>query len=249
MVRCKDGSLGGSLAVALEGYFARIMQYYRLIDLIITPSGFAKRKMVECGRAEGTIRVIPNFIDTSRYEPDYGDDGYIIASGRLSPEKGFDVLLAAMNRLPGTRLVIAGEGPCRAELERQAVKLGLANAELIGYIARERLLALVARARFVVMPSVCLENFPYSVLEAFALGKPVIASRMGGMPEMVVDGVTGLLVDPGDPAALAEKIADLEHDADLVREMGVKARGRAEMEYNSDAHYRGIRQAYDDAGR
>jgi len=248
LVRCKDGSLAGSLAVALEGYFARIMRYYRLIDLIITPSRFAKSKMVECGRDERTIRVIPNFIDTSRYEPDYSNDGFIMASSRLSSEKGLDLLIAALGRLPETRLVIAGDGPCRVALEQLAVKLGLRNAEFIGYVARDRLLALVARARFVVMPSKCLENFPYSVLEAFALGKPVIASRMGGMPEMVVDGETGLLFESGDAAAMSEKIAYLERNADLVREMGGRARRRVETEFDSDTHYRSIRQAYDEAG-
>jgi glycosyltransferase involved in cell wall biosynthesis len=246
-VRCKDGSLAGSLAVALEGYFARIMRYYRLIDLIITPSRFAKTKMVECGRDERTIRVIHNFIDASRYKPDYGNDGFIIASSRLSSEKGIDLLLAALGRLPETRLMIAGDGPCRGALEQLAVKMGLWNAEFIGYVARDRLLTLVARARFVVMPSIWLENFPYSVLEAFALGKPVIASRMGGMPEMVVDGETGLLFESGNAAALAEKIAYLERNTGLAREMGGRARQRVETEFDSDTHYRNIRQAYDEA--
>jgi glycosyltransferase involved in cell wall biosynthesis len=96
------------------------------------------------------------------------------------------------------------------------------------------------------MPSISPENFPYSVLEAFALGKPVIASRIGGIPEMVEDNHTGILVPPGDPAVLAEKIAYLVRNPALTLEMGRNARRRVETDFDAAGHYRKIRQVYDE---
>jgi len=246
IARCKGGSFAGSAAIALEAYFMRVMGYDDLLDMIITPSRFARDKLVECGRPAARIRALPNFIDGSRYRPVYDNDGYAICFGRLSDEKGIEVLLEAAAGLPDVRLVIAGDGPCRTALEGQALKLGLKNAEFLGHVARDKILDLVSRAMFVVIPSICPENFPYSVLEAFAVGKPVIASRIGGLPEMVENGGTGLLVEPGDPADLAKKMACLAENRALLREMGENARKRIETEFDAATHYRNIMQVYEE---
>lgn len=246
LVKCKDGSLTGSLAIALEGYFTRVSGLDKFVDVIITPSRFAKSKMVECGRPETQIRAIPNFIDASRYRPTFDNDGYAICFGRLSSEKGIGTLIEAAASLPDLRLLVAGEGPCREALGELALKLGLKNAEFLGHVARDKLLELVARARFVVIPSIWPENFPYAVLEAFAVGKPVVASRIGGLPEMVEEGRTGLLFEPGDSVALAGKMAYLAANPALVREMGQNARKRVETEFDAATHYRSIKQIYEE---
>lgn len=243
--RCKDGSRAGSLAVALEAYFIRAMRYYDLVSAVITPSRFARDTMVACGQDPSRISVIPNFIDASAYRPSFESRGYAISFGRLSPEKGIEVLVDAAARLPDLRIVIAGDGPSRASLEDRAVKAGLRNADFIGYVDRERLRQLVAGATFVVMPSVSPENLPYSVLESFALGKPVIASRIGGIPELVEDGRTGLVFEPGNAAALAEKIAHLVADPAAVRRMGETARQRVETEFDASTHYKRLVGLYE----
>lgn len=235
--RCKDGSRAGSAAVALEAYFIRTMGYYKRVDAIVTPSRFARDKMVACGQDPSKISVVPNFIDASAYRPSYDNQGYLISFGRLSPEKGIHVLLEAAAALPGLRIVIAGEGPSRASLEDLAVKAGLRNADFIGYVARERLRQLVAGAIFVVMPSVSPENLPYSVLESFALAKPVLASRIGGIPELVEDGRTGFVFEPGSASELAERIERLRQDPALVARMGENARRMVETEFNASTHY------------
>lgn len=247
--RCKEGSLSGSLAVALEGYFIKTLRYDRLIDMVVTPSKFARDKMIECGFDPARIRVINNFIDGTLYRPSYQDDGYVLWAGRLTVEKGVDVLLAAAAALPETRFLIAGEGPCRADLEQQALKMGLNNAEFLGYVERDALIGLIGRAMLVAMPSIWYENFPYAILEAFALAKPVVASRIGGMPELVVDGETGMLFDAGDRAGLAEKIKALTDSPALALEMGKRARARVETEFDAATHYRNIMQVYGEVVR
>lgn len=242
-VRCKDGQRLGSLAVALESYFAALMGYHGMIDVIVTPSRFTRAKMIEFGQDPARIRVIPNFLDLAGMTPAEGK-GYAITSGRLSAEKGIGVLLEALRRLPDLRVLIAGDGPCRRDLEAMAVKLGLANAEFLGYVPRDRLVELVGGAAFVVIPSVCPENFPYSVLEAFALGKPVIGSRIGGIPELVRPGVTGLLAEPGDPASLAEAIERLRADPSLGRTLGGAGRKLVETELSPAVHYARISDLY-----
>jgi glycosyltransferase involved in cell wall biosynthesis len=246
VTRCKEGSVGGSLAIAAEAYFMKAMRYDRMIDLTITPSRFAKSAMVGCGQREARIRPIPNFIDGTLYRPAYGNEGYIICFGRLSIEKGLDVLVEAAARLPAVRVLIAGEGPCGESLRRLALKLGAKNAEFLGYVARDKLLELVSKAIFVVIPSVWPENFPYSVLESFAVGKPVVASRIGGLPEMVEDLKTGFLVEPGDPADLTQKIAYLAGNPALAVEMGKAARARIDTEFDASTHYGSIKKVYNE---
>jgi glycosyltransferase involved in cell wall biosynthesis len=245
LVRCKDGQRAGSLAVALEGYFTRLMGYHRMIDVIVTPSRFARDKMVEFGQDPTRITVIPNFIDASHYRPTQANLGYAVCAGRLSAEKGITVLLDAMRRVPEIKVIVAGDGPSRESLEAGAVKAGLKNAEFIGYVPRERLLELVAAAAFVVMPSLSPENFPYSVLEAFALGKPVVASAVGGIPEMVEDGVTGLVVRPGDAPALAAAMHRLIADPGLAVRLGGAGRRRVETQWDASTHYRSIKGLYE----
>jgi glycosyltransferase involved in cell wall biosynthesis len=243
-VGCKDGKRAGSLAIALEGYFVRLMRYYDLVDVIVTPSRFAKEKIVEFGFDATKVTAIPNFVDVSRYSPTYADSGYVVCAGRLAPEKGIPVLLEALKQLPDLKVLIIGEGPSRADLEDIAVKAGLGNTEFMGYVARDRLLEIVASASFVVTPSVSPENFPYAVLEAFALGKPVVASAVGGLPEMVEDGVTGLVVEPGDAAGLAAAMKRLTADRGLAMRMGEAGRRRVETEWDAASHYRSIRALY-----
>jgi glycosyltransferase involved in cell wall biosynthesis len=235
--RCKQGSLGGTVAVALESYFVKAMRYFDGIDCIITPSGFARNKLVEWGLDPGKIEVIHNFIDTSAFRPAYGGGQYAICLGRLSAEKGVDVLIEAGAKAGDVRVLIAGEGPMRVDLEALKRRLGAGRVEFLGYVDRDDLMDLVRDSMFVVVPSVCYENFPYNILEAFALGKPVVASRIGGIPEMVEDGVTGFLVEPRDSDRLAEAMGRLAADAALRDRLGRKARERVEAQFTAEMHY------------
>jgi glycosyltransferase involved in cell wall biosynthesis len=247
LVRCKEDSLAGSMAIALEGMFTRIRRYYDLIDVMITPSAFAADRLVECGFDPDRVRVVHNFIDTRAYLPNYGGTGAIYF-GRLVPEKGLDTLIRAAPRIPGVKIMLAGDGPERSRLESLVGELYVkpedGNVEFLGYVERDRLCEIVRRTMCVVMPSIWFENFPYAVLEAFALGKPVVASAIGGLPEMVETGATGLLVQPGNALDLSRAIEHLASDPEIVKEMGRKARHRVESDFSAATHYDRIMEIY-----
>jgi glycosyltransferase involved in cell wall biosynthesis len=242
-VKCKEQSFLGTLAVVLEGGFVRLGRYYNLIDLIITPSEFARSKLIEYGFDAGSVETVHNFIDAGAYEPLFGGDG-VIYVGRLAAEKGLTTLIEAASRLKETRFMIAGDGPERQHLENLCVKLGCENVDFLGYVERDQLLKIVRQAMCVVMPSIWFENFPYSILESFALGTPVVASDIGGMPESVKHERTGLLFPPGDSLALSGRIEYLQERPSLVEEMGRTARNMVETEFDPETHYREISGVY-----
>ena len=153
----------------------------------------------------------------------------LLCLGRLAPEKGFDVALEAfaglVGRFPGLELMVAGDGPCRAALERQAIGLGIAGAvRFTGWVAPDRTPELLNGATLVVMPSRWQEPFGLVALEAAQMGRPIVATRVGALPEIVVEGETGLLVDNENSGALAAAIASLLERPEHAVRMGEAAR-------------------------
>ncbi len=241
--RCKQGSIAGTLAIVLEGTFVRVMNLYRSIDMIVTPSEFLRTKLLQYGFDESRVVAIHNFIDADDYEPSYGGSG-IIYYGRLAPEKGLIGLLQAASKVRDVHVMIAGDGPLKGTLKDLKERLGCRNVEMLGYVEHESLMDIIRTAAAVAMPSICYENFPYSILEAFALGKPVIASNIGGMPEIVHHGETGLLFEPGNWLALADHMLYLDRNPDKAEAMGKRARHLVERCFNADNHYRQLKQVY-----
>jgi glycosyltransferase involved in cell wall biosynthesis len=179
--------------------------------------------------------TIPNGIDLQRFGfsgPRAG--GPAVYVGRLSPEKDVPSLLRAIAfvvaQAPAFRLQIAGDGPCRAELISLARSLGVAeNVEFLGEI--KDIPTLLRQASLLVLPSLT-EGMPLTILEAMACGLPVIATRVGGIPEAVADGATGLLVSPGELQHLADALLRIHHKPDLGRQMGQAGRLRAENQFD-----------------
>lgn len=156
----------------------------------------------------------------------------LLCLGRLAPEKRFDLVLTALSliskRFPHLRLIIAGDGPARTELERQTVELGLTDVvEFAGWIAPEKVPALINTATAVVMSS-RKEGLPLAALEAALMARPIVATRVGGVPEVVVHQETGLLVEPENSAGLAEAIAYLLVRPEIATRMGQSGRQRAQ---------------------
>jgi glycogen(starch) synthase len=159
------------------------------------------------------------------------DPPRLLCIGRLSPEKGFEVALRACatlsQRFPAARLTVAGDGPERAALERQAVDSGVIGVvDFVGWVAPTTVPALMNEATMLVVPS-WTEGLPVVATEAAQMGRPVVATRVGGVPEVVLDGETGLLVEPGDSNGLAAAISALIEDPALARRMGEAAYRRA----------------------
>jgi glycogen(starch) synthase len=156
----------------------------------------------------------------------------LLCLGRIVDEKGFDLALEAfaslVDRFPEARLVIAGDGPARAGLEYRATLLGLVDTvEFIGWVAPEKVPELINTTSVVVIPSRWREPFCLVALQAAQMARPVVATRVGGLPEIVVHGQTGLLVERENSSAIAEAIAFLLEHPDVAAQMGRDARSRA----------------------
>jgi glycogen(starch) synthase len=165
----------------------------------------------------------------------------LLCVGLLIPAKGFDLAISAFaslaHRFPGLRLVIVGDGPARNDLERQAVELGVSHLiDFVGWVTPENVPALMNGATVVVMPSRWEEAFGLVALEAALMARPVVATRVGGLPEVVAHGQTGLLVEKDDPPALAVAIAFLLDHPELATEMGKTARLRAQDLFSLKRH-------------
>lgn len=213
--KCVKGSKAKSAMAMVEADYYKRHRTYSKIDRIIAPSEFIREKLIQGGFPESQIVHMQNFakgelLTHARETCDRTNwtHPYILFFGRLSKEKGVNVLLEAFERaLPllseSIRLLIAGDGPERNVLEANAKN----RVEFVGFKSGEELRSLVAGATFALCPSVWRENMPYSVVEALAEGTPIIGSRIGGIPEAVIDYETGLLCEPGDIDGLAAAIA------------------------------------------
>lgn len=216
--RCVKGSRAKSALAALEASFNRSHHSNERIDRVIAPSRFMRSKLIEGGWPEGKVLALQNFADDAILARASGVAGdvtdrespYLLFFGRLSAEKGVDVLLrafdAAAPSLPrDMRLIVVGDGPDAAEFRELAASLDSApRIEFAGYQTGDALQTYVERASLAIASSRCRENMPYSIVEAFAAGTPVVGTRIGGIPELVADGVTGFACEPGDVATMAD---------------------------------------------
>jgi glycosyltransferase involved in cell wall biosynthesis len=175
-------------------------------------------------------------------------DVLVLALGRLVEKKGFRYLLEAAARVPGLHVALAGEGDLDQELRRQAKEAG-ASVTFTGFLDRDGVARALAAADVVAVPSVTdragnVDGLPNTLLEALGAGRAVVASRVAGIPEVVEDGVTGLLVPPEDPPALAEALRRLAADPDLRRTLGERARQTAGLRYSWAAAAQRFEECY-----
>jgi len=246
--RCHKGALLPSLLYTLESYFTSIFKKYSWVKYFICPSKFILQKHVEFGVPAGKLVYIPNSIETTQYEPRFEGGKYILFVGRISKEKGIPTLIKAARGIKAS-IRIVGDGPMRKKYEDYAIENGINNVIFDGRKSGAELEELFKNALFLVLPSEWYENAPMAVLEAFAYGKPVIGSEIGGIPEMITENENGLLFKPGDFRQLEEKIKYLLSSPSLLAAMGKKARERVEKEYNTSSHYQKLMDVYKKAQR
>jgi glycosyltransferase involved in cell wall biosynthesis len=219
------------------------------VDSFIVLTEFARRKFIDGGLPENKLRVLPNF--ASPDTPAGASEGeYALFVGRLSPEKGLGTLLSAWGLLPRRiPLVVVGDGPLRPELEAEAAKLGLSNVVFRGRLARAETQAAMQGAKFLILPSECYENFPMTIVEAFACGVPAVCSQLGALPEIVEDGRTGLHFAPYDSRDLAAKVDWAWTHGGQMRTMGRNAQAEFEAKYTAGKHYSALMEIYAGAMR
>jgi glycosyltransferase involved in cell wall biosynthesis len=243
---CYPGGTGPSAVLAAEAYVHRWARtYQKCVDLILTPSKFAKHKLVENGWREDRIDVLAHFQNCPASAPRFpGKDAPILYFGRLSAEKGIDDLLTAMQWLPGVRLILAGEGPQRPQLEALARELRLSNVEFAGNLSGAALEQLIADSQFTIFPSHAYETMGKSILESYAQARGVIASDLGSRRELVEDGETGLLYRVKNAQQLAEAIAFLQERPELARQMGESGHLLVRERHSQEQHLSALENIY-----
>jgi len=247
MGRCHKGELFSSLVYAAEAYMSRLLHKYAAVNAFLCPSRFLLDRHRDAGFPESKLNLVPNFIDLDGFTPNFAPGSYVLYAGRLSHEKGVATLLKAAAGLT-VPLKIVGDGPLRDELERFALENGLHHVEFLGYRSGLELKRLFSDAAFLVFPSEWYENAPMTILEAFALGKPVLGSNLGGTPELVQEGLTGSIFRAGDVEELRERLAELLRDPERLEQMGRAGRRLVEARHGAENHYRMLMDLYQTAG-
>lgn len=246
--RCVRDSLAASAIVMVESGVHRLLNTYQgKLDKVVVPSRFFMEKFIEWGWPRERFAYIPNYVDSTRFEPDYGSSDYFLYFGRMAPEKGVATLLRAA-AAAGIKLKLAGTGPIEDQLRALAAELG-GDAEFLGYRAGAELHDLIRQARAVVLPSEWYENAPMSVLESFALGTPVIGARIGGIPEMVIEGETGWTFTSGEVDELAALLSRVDGlDAGVRARIGQGARAHVSDNFHRAGYLQAMQALYAELG-
>ena len=238
---CRN-NIAESIAYAVRSAAAQRLRWFRdQVTIQIVLSDFARRHLIKAGFDPARIVVIPNSVAVSS-RPDSRPAGtYVGFSGRLAAEKGIDVLLAAAARLPDIPFRLAGSGPLLDDLVARAP----ANVTFLNRLDAGQMVDFYLGARLLVVPSRWFEGCPLVVSEAMSHGLPVIASRIGGLPEFVSDGISGQLFEPGNIDELTRAIRLLWDQPDLCQQMGNAGRARAMNEFNDALYYQRLVDAYE----
>lgn len=242
--KCVKDSWAKSLLNTIEMYLHhKVLNAYGLIDCYISPSIFLKNKIKEMG-FPGIVKRLPNFINLEQFIPDFNwQENSIVYFGRISQEKGLLTLIEAVGGID-IKLKIIGDGPIKEKLESVVKNQNLDNVSFLGFKSGDDLRDEIKKSMAVIVPSEWYENNPMSVIEAFALGKPVVGARIGGIPELVSDFETGITFESGNKVDLRDKIKWLIDNPDDLMRMGKNARSFAEKELSDTIHYHRLMALY-----
>lgn len=191
-----------SVVATAEAYYREYLGIQGKIDRYIAPSNFVKDIAVRSGWKENSLEILANPIESKIFDV-YREGDYVAYTGRLSEEKGVEFLIAAAKETPEIDYAIAGAGPSEVALRELVLKLELKNVRFVGWLDGEELFRFIGEARCLVVPSVWYENYPYSILRPQQIGKVVLGSRIGGIPEMLPENC---LFEPKNVKDMVEKI-------------------------------------------
>lgn len=213
--KCIHSSMIKSIIGVIEAKFYSLLKTYKKVDLFVCPSNFLENKLLSArGYYKGKTKTIHNFIDKEKFtDTALKVDSYIVFVGRLSKEKGIENIAETAKLLPQHTFVVAGSGPDEGMLK------DIPNIKLAGFLTGDKLTELMGNAKVLLLPSVCYENCPLSILEAQCMGVPVVTMNFGGMAELVKDGVTGTLVTEPTPHGLALKLKETIENEDYYNSL------------------------------
>ena len=244
--KCLQDSYAASGLAALEMYWTKSRQIYEnVIDCFVSPSQFLADKIKDWGVRYKRLEHVPNFVGLDEFSPNYEAGDYYVYAGRLSQEKGLADLIGVFRELPNAKVKIVGTGPMEENLKQLVKVQNINNIEFLGYKQKEELFEIIRNCRAVVVPSVWLDNYPYSVLEAQALGKAVIGSKRGGIGEMVLHEQNGYLYEPESQNDLKAMIIEAEKNIAHLPEFGRMGRARVARENDPKKHLDKIISIYE----
>ena len=213
------------------------------IDRYIVAAEFTRQKYIQAGIPAGKISIKPHFVFPNNSPKT--DQGYALYLGRLSEEKGVDVLLKGWETLRDIPLRVIGSGPLMEKLKIFAQEKGMTHVHFLGFVSHEQYELNIKGAKFLVIPSICYENFPRVVVEAYSYGVPLLASRLGSIKDLVIDKKTGLLFEAGNPRDLADKARWLAQHPKEVDQMGRWAREEYDQKYLPQKNYAALMAIYE----
>lgn len=239
--RCyRDSAAASAVCASMLVTHRALGTWRQRITRYIALNQFCRNKFIEGGLPAERIVIKPNFVASVPPQADAARDGLLFV-GRISAEKGIDTLARAARLMPEARIRVIGGGPAEGELR------GIDNIELLGPKSGAEVMAWMARSVALLLPSVWYENFPRTLVESFAQGLPVIASRIGALGELIEPGRTGLLFEVGNPEDLARAGRQALADLPAMRRMGEAARQVYEDHYTPAANYEILTRIYDEA--
>jgi len=239
---CYRNSRAGSAIVAAAFAYHRLAHTWDGVDQFIAISGFEREILISGGLPAERVAVKPNFVGSEIGKSDGKTEDAALFAGRLSPEKGIRTMLSAWNsgRI-SFRLKIVGDGPLKEEVTAFAAKNS--QVEYLGFQTPEAVYSEMARARFLVFPSEWYETFGRTVIEAFSQGTPVLAADLGGVRELVSEGVTGYCFPPGDVNTLVEKTLCFSASEEYKR-MRLNCRSLFLSKYTAEVNYTLLEEIY-----
>jgi glycosyltransferase involved in cell wall biosynthesis len=233
-----------SIGYALRNAVARKLKLFKKnVSLYICLSDFQRQKLIRDGFPVARCEVLPNMIGCKEKELQVHSSDYVGYVGRVSPEKGVSTLLEVAQKYPTITFRAAGSYEKMPYLPSDSPD----NFRFLGHLQKDATNSFFSESKIIVLCSVWYEGFPMILVEAMLHGKPVIASRIGGIPEIVEDGITGLLFEPGNADDLGKKIEYLWDQPELCKKMGAAGRQKASKEYSADVYYNRLMSLYDKA--
>lgn len=230
-----------------ESKYYRKKEIYKKIDCIITPSNFIKNQLIKGKIKYSKIETIYNFVIPKTDLSKIKDEGYALFFGRLSIEKGIINAIKAIQNVESSKLYIAGDGPEKENIEKYIKENSLEDKiKLLGYLKQDEINEYIIKSKVVIQPSVWFENCPYSVLETMEAGKPLIGSKIGGIPELIEDGINGYIYKFDDVNELSEKLQKIYKDEKIVQEFGKNSRRLYEKKYSDDIYYKKLMDLYNE---
>lgn len=239
----RDSRLGTACVAGMVTTHRWAGTWHRAVTRYVTATQFARQKFISAGFRPEQIRVKPNFVSPTP-PPGRGEGGYYAFVGRLAPEKGIDALLAAWRSFDG-RLKILGDGPLADRVAQFAA--AHEHVEWLGHQSGEAVQQIVADATALIVPSLWYEGLPKTVIEAFSVGTPMIASDLGAMAEVITPDETGLLFAPGDAERLRDRLEQIDRSPGLAQAMRSNVRRAFEQRYTAERNYEMLRAIYEEA--